>query len=283
MVPSSIVNLDQSPWGMEIGGYEVVQELAADTALAMAEGNRPVVLKTLDPDCLSIAGSTSKLHPTIRDRLARVRELAHGRVANLHGVERDRGMAYLIWEYIPGQTIEEWGADTTNSPRDLLLAARDLILIVEALHARGIVHGAIHEQNVIVDPHGQLRLTHLSPLLYNDPQHDMASIADLLNTIAARRGEAAWSLASLVIEATKPDATLRRMGAAAASLIDLRRDESIDAAAEQEDIRRRGTSRLGALAAVAAAVALALVIKRYAVQFDSKLPHPPEAPRAMVE
>ena len=41
----------------------------------------------MDHDCLL----RGQLHPSIRERLSRVRELAHGGVANLYGVGRDGG------------------------------------------------------------------------------------------------------------------------------------------------------------------------------------------------
>src|SRR4051812_22908108 len=71
----------------EIAGYTIVEELPpAQPFLALAHGNRQVVLKPIAPDCLVVRPAGVKLHPSIRDRLARVRELAHARVANLHGV-----------------------------------------------------------------------------------------------------------------------------------------------------------------------------------------------------
>src|SRR5881227_419589 len=106
---NSIVDAGLAPSGFEpmpdeIGGYEVLEPLgqAAESALAVAPGNRRVVLKLLDPDCLLRPAPNPKLHPSIRDRLARVRELAHAGVANLYGVEHDAGRVYLVWEFIDG-------------------------------------------------------------------------------------------------------------------------------------------------------------------------------------
>jgi hypothetical protein len=44
----------------------------------------------------------------------------------------------------------------------------------------GIVHGAIHGRNVIVRPDGSIALTHISPLLYNEPEVDMEALRPLL-------------------------------------------------------------------------------------------------------
>jgi hypothetical protein len=272
-------------WGTEIGGYEILRDLAPDsTALALAPGNRTLVLKILDPDCLLRTGANPKLHPNIRDRLARVRELAHGRVANLYGVEHDRGQAYLVWEYVVGQTMEEWATGKGVSPRDLLMMARELILTVEALHARGIVHGAIHGRNVIVDAAGRLKLTHVSPLLYNEPKHDLDSVAEMFRTLAAKRGEAGSRLEHLASEAEEPDGTLRSMGTRVGLLIDLRKDEASEAVERAADALRRRRSRLAAATAVLAAIALSFGIKHYVRHLAPRFPIPPEAPpAAMVE
>jgi hypothetical protein len=276
---------ESTTWGAEIGGYRILRELVPDsTAMALAPGNRILVLKTLDPDCLLRTGANPKLHPNIRDRLARVRELAHGRVANLYSVEHDHGRAYLVWEYMAGQTLEEWAATNGVSQRDLLTTARELILTVEALHARGIVHGAIHGRNVIVDAAGRLKLTHVSPLLYNDPRHDLNSVAEMFRALAAKRGEAGSPLQNLASEAEEPDGTLRSMGTRVGLLIDLRKDEASDAVERAADARRRRRSRLAAAMAVLVAIAISFGVKHYVRHLAPTSPVPPEAPpAAMVE
>ena len=274
-------------WPAEVGGYEILSTLPeGESALALAAGGRRVVLKRLDPDCLLRSDANPKLHATIRDRLARVRELAHARVANLYGVEHDRGIVYLVWEYVEGRPLEDWaiGEQRRPSQRELLLASRELILTVEALHARGIVHGAIHGRNVIVDPQGKLKLTHVSPLLYSEPRHDIDSIADLFGHIAQQRGEAESPLDRLAHEVHyEPDATLRSMGARASSLIDLRRDEASEEQERRGDARRRRRSRLAAALVLMAALGLSWEIRQSVRRLTPPPPSPPQAPPAAME
>jgi serine/threonine protein kinase len=273
-------------WPADIGGYQVLSSLPeAESALALAAGGRRVVLKRLDPDCLLRSGANPKLHPTIRDRLLRVRELAHARVANLYGVEHDQGIVYLVWEYVEGQPVEDWATceQRRPSPRELLLGARELILTVEALHARGIVHGAIHGRNVIVDAQGKLKLTHVSPLLYSEPRDDIDSIADLFSHIARERGQAPSPLDRLAQEVNQPDATLRSMGARASSLIDLRRDEASEEQERRGDARRRRRSRLAAALVLLAALGLSWEIRQSVRRLTPPPPSPPQAPPAAME
>src|SRR5689334_3883742 len=102
-------------------GYCVDRALAPDQSyLATGPGGRKVVLKRVDEDCLL----GNQLHPSIKERLSRVRELAHGGVANLHGVERDADAAWLVWEFVQGPTFDEYVADPQRTPRDLMVLAR---------------------------------------------------------------------------------------------------------------------------------------------------------------
>src|SRR5438309_11298777 len=119
MTEPATPNAASSAPAAEIGGYEILDELTAEQSyLAVAPGGRRVVLKMLEPDVIA----RGQLHPSVRDRLGRVREIAHAGVANLHGAERDAGRAYLVWEYVEGEPLETWcEAAAALSPRDLLL------------------------------------------------------------------------------------------------------------------------------------------------------------------
>jgi serine/threonine protein kinase len=163
----------------QIGGYRIEEELAAGWSYrARDAAGRVVVLKILDSDCLL----RGQLHPMIRDRLGRVREAAHLGLANLYGVERDDGRAFAVWEYVEGATLEDWLA-AGREPGELRRLGHELAAAVEALHALGIVHGAIHERNVLVTEAGGVRLTHVSPFLYNEPEVDVEAVLPVLKRL----------------------------------------------------------------------------------------------------
>lgn len=157
--------------------------MASRAFLARSESGRRVVLKPLDADCLL----QGKLHPSIHARLSRVRELAHPGVANLHGVQMDAGRPWLVWDYVEGTSIVAL-VGQRKDPRQLTALARELLVAVDALHAVGIVHGAIGGGNVIVDAHGRVKLTHVSPLLHDDPGVDARATAELLKSLARTCG-----------------------------------------------------------------------------------------------
>jgi len=229
---------DSAPTPAELCGYPIRQILTPDQSyLADGPGGRLVVIKKVDEDCML----RGKLHPSIKERLSRVRELAHGGVANLYGVDRDGKDAYLIWEYVPGQTFDEYVAAPERTPHDLLLLARELILSVDSLHMQGIVHGALIGGNVIVGVEGLVRLTHISPLLYTDMSVDVESVRSLLEHAVERRSETASPLGQRLAEANRDHMPLRQLGAKVGALLESRESptESLVQLSQERNIRRR--------------------------------------------
>jgi hypothetical protein len=55
-----------------------------------------------------------------------------------------------------------------------------VIIAVESLHAAGIVHGAIHERNVIVQHDATVKLTHVCPLLWTEQSNDVQDVLAML-------------------------------------------------------------------------------------------------------
>jgi hypothetical protein len=254
-----------------IGQYTVLRTFSPGRSFLAQGIGRPVVIKMLDSDCLV----DGRLHPNIHDRLARVRELAHIAVANLHGVERQGDLAFAVWEYVDGDTFDRH-AEQLDSAAALARLAREVILAVEALHALGIVHGRIHSGNVIVDRLGLVRLTHVSPLLYDDPRVDARDLSSMLGAICARR----W-----------PDSPLARLAAQSLPLSQLRAGLGLSAEgpaspwpSESPDAAKapRRMSLVAAAAVVLAASALAASLIRFSQYESAQKPVPPEAtPRAM--
>jgi hypothetical protein len=256
-----------------IGAYHIERELAPKrTYLATIQGGRQVVLKMLDPDCLL----DGQLHPSVRERLARVRELAEKGVANLHGVERDGPYTFLVWDYVPGRTFAEAAASELPH-RELLQLSRELVLLVESLHAGGIVHGAIGGGNVIVDPSRRLRLTHVSPLLYADPRHDARAVTELLEKTVAARRENGLPLGQALATAREENASLRELSGLLAGASEVREGT---AAAPQHDVKREAWMRrralLGAALVAGAGLGAFATIRWYVGQprADSAAPVP---------
>lgn len=257
----------------EIGGYSIIRALSDQSWLAEAAGARRVVLKLLDDDCLWKA----QLHPSVKDRLARVRELAHAGVANLYGVERDGVLTYLVWDYVEGISLDEFAASSRCNVRDLLVMARELVLSVEVLHARGIVHGMLKSSNVIIGIDSRPVLTHVSPLLYTNPQQDLATLVGMLGDLLESRGESDSVLGKLLQQAGEEEWPLRKLALRLGALIDARDTDAGDVAEKGSADRIKRRALLGAGATAVLGVALFFGLKQYA---SARTPKPPVAPQA---
>jgi len=239
----------------------------------MDEAGHRVVLKTLDQDCLL----EGKLHPNVRDRLARVRELALAGVANLRGVEWLHEKAYLVWEYVEGQTFEEF-ARTCGDAKELRRMCREMILLLQAMHGMGIVHGAAHGRNFIIDHAGKVRLTHVSPLLYDDPVNDAHELIACVKEAVRERGWEDSELAKAVSAAEGVDQPLKHLGQRLAA----GKSAALESR-DQDDGRLRKSLVAGAVAAGLAGLA-ATAILWWTLRATPPPPlEPPQAPAKTID
>ncbi len=241
----------------QLGAYTVVQSLTPGRSwLARDAGGRRLVLKAVEEDCLL----RGQLHPNIHDRLARVRELAHPGVANLRGVERDGALTYLVWDYVPGITLEQYLTRPVGPPQPLIELARDLVLAVEQMHVLGIVHGAIHARNVFVDDAGAVRLTHVSPLLYHDPREDARALVKLLRQAETRQVSGHDEIAAALARLNGSDPDLRAIWTAlAGSAADGHGELALHADEQSAALRRRSLIGAAGVLLIGAAVAWAIL------------------------
>jgi serine/threonine protein kinase len=243
-----------APVHFEFGGYRVLEVLVEDrTYLAEAPGGRRVVLKMLDGECLL----DRRLHPSIRERLARVRELAEKGVANLHGVERDAGKTYAVWDFVAGEALSQQDMLGGLSQRQFLEMARELVLTVQSLHGSGIVHGAIRPGNIVLSPSRSLRLTHISPLLFDDPRQDAEAVLAMLCELAARRRETELPLGRMLAEARAQNLGLRQLATRLSSLEEPRETPVARRSGESQETRVRRRALWSAAAVTLAAAAIA--------------------------
>jgi serine/threonine protein kinase len=243
-----------------IGAYRVVRSLARQKSfVAEDEARRRVVLKLLDPDCLL----DQQLHPSIHDRLARVRELAQANVANLYGVERDLDVVFMVWEFVDATPFVEYASSPDLSDADLIKLMRELALAIESLHARGIVHGAIHDGNVFVDADGKIRLTDISPLLYHDPAVDERAVIELLREAARARTPLSDSIAQSLEALDERHTNLRELTDHLAALA--KPDDPGRIAIDERPGRLRLRTIITALIVAIVGIASVFVVRGYVV------------------
>ena len=129
------------------------------------------------------------------------------------------GRPMLVWDYVGGQALEE--AVDSMSEDQRVAVRREVMLAIESLHAAGLAHGAIHERNVILDPHGRVRLTHVSPLLYDDPQVDRDEADAMFDRLGFAPAPGVATIAPEPVQRPDPLRVRALVGAALAAMLGL--------------------------------------------------------------
>lgn len=174
------------PMPEEDGLCEILQSLSTNAWLARDASGRAVVLKRLPDDCLQ----RGQLHPNVKLRLQRLRELPLGAFVNILGVERCPHGVVMVTEYVNGTPLDH------TEPLASARLLRELRLAVMSMHQLGLVHGAIKPGNVIVEPSGSIKLIDPSPLLHDDPDIDLRAI-DALDSAAPKPTHATPTLVEI--------------------------------------------------------------------------------------
>lgn len=144
----------------------------------MTDEQTNILLRELPAEALH----QGQLRDGIRERLERLQQAPHPRLANLLDVREIAGRHYLAWQAIDGKSL---GEDLSDD--DLYRTLREMIDAIEGLHQLGLVHGNLRPENVILAQNG-VYLTDASALLWTDEQKDIEAAAKIVADILGRRG-----------------------------------------------------------------------------------------------
>lgn len=145
------------------GRYELLEVLGEGPLLAAYRSrdrvaNKLVTVKTL----LSAYGGRSEIIRDLKSGIGQTISLNHPSIARVYdvGTDDETGLLFLVEEYVRGIDLKE--RIRRVAPLQLSAATDTAIFIVEALeaaHARGIAHGDLRPQNVLIGPDGQVKVT----------------------------------------------------------------------------------------------------------------------------
>lgn len=158
--------------------YEVLETIGEGAVLAAfrardRELNRVVALKVLR----AALADRADVQEQLRTGLSQVVSLSHAGIARILDAGTDpvnNAPIYITEEYVRGIDLKERIRRT--APFSLTAATDTAITLAEGLefaHERGVHHGDVRPQNVVVGPEGQVKLTGFGvpsvyPLLLND-------------------------------------------------------------------------------------------------------------------
>lgn len=127
--------------------------LATDTLL-----QRRVTVKLVHPRLADDPAFAAAL----ADEVRRIAALDHPGLARLLDSGEERGVTYVVREYVEGTSLAARLATEGRLPvGDAVSTVADLLDTMEAIHAAGALHLSIDVDDVIVTPDGTVRLTDL--------------------------------------------------------------------------------------------------------------------------
>ena len=146
--------------GDRIGHFELVEYVggggmgrvfrAIDTRLG-----RTVALKVLSPDQAAGADALQRF----QNEAQSAARLDHENIVRIHFVGEDRGLSYIVFEFVEGINVRL--LVERKGPLPLAEALSYTLQVAEALthaDARGVVHRDIKPSNVLITPEGRVKL-----------------------------------------------------------------------------------------------------------------------------
>ncbi len=86
--------------------------------------------------------------------------LSHPSIVNIFDVSEDRGVNYIVMEFIDGITLKEYIQKKGNlTPKEVISIAVQVCNAMEVAHGRNIVHRDIKPQNIMITKEGKVKVT----------------------------------------------------------------------------------------------------------------------------
>jgi Flp pilus assembly protein TadD len=120
--------------------------------------NRQVAIKTLDLSVDDPARKDVLGDFLLRDARAAA-GLSHPNIVNVYDVVAEAGAAYLVMEYVAGETLAaRLGRQAKPDPAFATGVLRQMAAALDYTHARGVIHRDIKPGNVMIDAAGNAKI-----------------------------------------------------------------------------------------------------------------------------
>ena len=137
--------------GSRLGRYQLVEQIG--------RGGMATVFRAHDPEldrivAIKVLPSFQTEDPTFVERFRKeaqaVARLTHSNIIQVHDFGDDKGFSYIVMDYIPGGTLQDYMGQKHRLTEVLSLMA-PLADALEYAHKQGVVHRDIKPPNVLID------------------------------------------------------------------------------------------------------------------------------------
>jgi eukaryotic-like serine/threonine-protein kinase len=169
--------------GLEFSHYRIIQEIGSGGMGVVFRAHdqhldREVAIKVLHPGTITDEGARKHLH---KEALA-LSKLNHPNIATIHDFDCQRGIDFLVMEYIPGVTLNKKLAAGPLRENEVVRLAMQLSEGLTAAHEHGVVHRDLKPGNLQLTSDGRLKILDFGLARLRQPLAEMAVAETTLQT-----------------------------------------------------------------------------------------------------
>jgi len=183
-VPEQALSLD-TLIGLEFSHYRIIEEIGSGGMGVVFRAHdehldREVAIKVLHPGTITDEGARKHLH---KEALA-LSKLNHPNIATIFDFDTQRGMDFLVMEYIPGLTLSDKLAVGPLPEDEVLRLGMQLSDGLAAAHEHGVVHRDLKPGNLRLTSDGRLKILDFGLAKLRQPLSESAAAETTLQTQA---------------------------------------------------------------------------------------------------
>ena len=152
--------LDDLPPGTSIGGYVIVDRLGRGGMGQVFLGRDPELRRKVALKCLLPAGSVARKddRALILHEARAAAAISHPNVATVHHVIEHGDRAFIVMEYVAGESLAARLKRGRLPMEEVVAIARQLAAALSAAHAQGVVHRDLKPANIHITPGGVVKV-----------------------------------------------------------------------------------------------------------------------------
>jgi serine/threonine protein kinase/tetratricopeptide (TPR) repeat protein len=169
--------------GLELSHYRIIAEIGRGGMGVVFRAHdqhleREVAIKVLSPGTITDEAARKRL----RKEALTLSKLNHPHIATVHDFDTQRGVDFLVMEYIPGITLSEKLADGPLLEKEVLRLGMQLAEGLAAAHEYGVVHRDLKPGNLRLTSDGRLKILDFGLAKLRQPVAETAATESSLQT-----------------------------------------------------------------------------------------------------